>query len=196
MRDRSLDYGSFFQQIEEIARKYSSKIFRDSAPDNPKWLSEPDFENDFYLCTRSLRKMVMLAILSWYVPEEYGILWRLTLEDAVHHNPDYFVLTFLIRSKGEMRCFLYETELWHSRDFFGNIFRKNMKVSDLPVRPVRRKKSKPKRTQRHRGYRDKGTLKFPHEYHDFSNRTLEEKVLEEERSSLKDVSSFIEGWIT
>lgn len=196
MRDRVLDYRSFFQQIEEIARSYSSKIFRDSAPDNPKWLCDTDFENDFYLTSRKLEKLVMLAILSWYVPQEYGILWRLTLEDAVHRNPDLLILTFLIRSEAEMRCYLYETNLWHSRDFFGNILRKNMRISELPIKPSRKKKSKPKRIQRHRGYRDKGTLKFPHEYHDFSERTLEEKELEQERSTLRDVILFTEGWIT
>lgn len=196
MRDKQLDYDSFFRQIDRIAREYSSKIFRDTAPINSKWLLNPDFENDFYLTSRRKEDLVRLAILSWYIPEEYGILIRLRIREEISHNPDLLILDFLTKSLGEMKLFLYHTELWHTRDFFGNILKDNMTFKDLPIRPRMRKKSKPKKVQRHRGYRDKGTLRFPHEYHDFSDRTLEEKQLEDDRKALKDAIDFLEGWIT
>lgn len=196
VRDTHLDFNSFFLEIERIAREFSSKVFRSSAPDNSKWLSDPRFENDFVLTSRSLVKLSRLAILSWYVPEEYGILFRLTIREYISLNPDLMILDFLTKSKEEMKVFLYHTTKWHSRDFFGNVLKEGMDLKDIPVRPKMKTRRRPKRVQRHRGYRDKGTLKFSHEIHDLSNRTLEEKELEDERRLYKDVRSFLEGWIT
>lgn len=196
MRDTCLDYGSFFQEIERIAREFSSKVFRSSAPDNSKWLRHPRFENEFILTSRSLKKLSRLAILSWYIPDEYGILIRFAIRDYISLNPDLMILDFLTKSKEEMKLYLYHTNYWHSRDFFGNIIKEDLTLKDLPILPKMAKNSFPKRVQRHRGYRDKGTLKFSHEIHDLSNRTLEEKELEDERRSYKDARSFLEGWIT
>jgi hypothetical protein len=120
----------------------------------------------------------------------------MAIEEYISLNPDLMILDFLTKSKGEMKLYLYHCTKWHSRDFFGNILKEGMSLRDLPIRPKMKTRRRPKRTLRHRGYRDKGTLKFSHEIHDLSNRTLEEKELEDERRTYKDVRSFLEGWIT
>jgi hypothetical protein len=78
MRDTFLDYSSFFQEIERIAREFSSKVFRSSAPDNSKWLRNPRFENDFELTSRSLAKLSRLAILLGIFQKstEYLFVWQ------------------------------------------------------------------------------------------------------------------------
>lgn len=197
MRDKlSLDSQSFFQQLEHCFQKCSSEFLRTAVSDNSKW-QRADFENRLRIKTKNKNDLIVLALFSWYIPEEFGILLRFELEELVSDNEDLEEVNFFLNSLGETKCFLLETNLWHSRDFFGNVLdkRRLRRLCQLFV-PVCTSKSKPKRVQRHRGYRDKGSLKLPHEHHDFSDGSAEMYLLEQRRLTYQDTINFLRGWVT
>lgn len=192
-----LDFNSqsFISEVEKSLKKYSDKLFRSSAADNPKWL-EPNFENSLVLKTRKLDDLVLLTLFSYYVPEELGVLLRLELQEVADRNPEVEILHFLLQGKGLMFCYLCDTNLWSTRDFFGNILNeKKLKRIQTFFAYRFKTKRRPKRVQRHRGYRDKGTLKENHEYHSFVSYTKEMKELEEQRMIQKDTLTLLQGFL-
>lgn len=197
MRDKlSLDSQSFFHELERYFLKCSSEFLRTAVSDNSKW-KRANFENRVRIKTRNKEDLVVLALLSWYIPEEFGILLRLELEEIVSTNFDLEEVELLLRSLGEAKCFLLESSLWHSRDFFGNVTNKERQRRLISLfEPILTSKRKPKRVQRHRGYRDKGCLKLPHEHHDFSDTGSEQYLLEQKRLTYQDTINFLRGWVT
>lgn len=193
--DRNFDSQSFVYQCESTLKKYSEIFFRSSASDSPKW-EDTNFENQIVIKSRLKEDLVLLAIFSWYMPEEIGILLRFELQEICDKNPEAIWLHFLIKEKGLMYNYLCDTKLWSTRDFFGNILTKKRlnKIKYLYSLKFKTKK-KPKRVQRHRGYRDKGTLRNIHEYHSFASCTGEQMTIEENRAIHKDTLSFLQGFL-
>lgn len=219
MRDQSFDSQSFVCSLETFAdcdtvRVQSSELLSRITP-NDEGLYEEEikrrkksnfrawpekktnllkFENSFVLKDKSLSNLVCLAIVSWYIPEELGILLRMELS-KLSGNEDLFILRFLVENKGIMLCFLEETSLWHTRDFFGNIATQLPKCLNT-VRPRFSSTRKPTRVQRHRGYRDKGSLRLKHEYHSFAEGTLEQQKIEEAREISNFTADYIFGFLS
>lgn len=188
---------SFVFETEKILRtslgtKFStevlSRIFRQ--------VFEEDFENLIQLKDYSKRNLTVLCILSWYIPDEIGILLRITIEERIKNTElDYLVL--LLQSRALCINFLLDSNLWSTEDFFGNILtKKNIESSLKSLRLIFKTKRKPKRTQRHREYRDKGTLRKNSDKHDLWISTAEQLKIEESRLSILHTQSFLEGWIT
>lgn len=191
----NFDSQSFVYQCEETLKKYSDIFFRTSASDSPKWL-DVNFENTITLKTRKLDDLIVLSMLSYYIPEEIGILLRFELQEVANRNPEVEILHFLLQGKGLMYCFLCDTKLWSTRDFFGNILTsKRLKQSRNLFSLKFKSKKRPKRTLRHRGYRDKGSLRKNHEYHSFVSFTKEMNEIEELRRVRKDTLAFLQGYL-
>lgn len=157
------------------------------------------FTNSFRITDWSFTNVLTLIILSWYVPEEIGILLRLEIEDHILDG-DLSFLDFLVRKsavRGLTLVWLLDTSLLSTRDFFGNILNsRNIRKALLSIKPIMYTKRKPKRVQRHRGYRDKGTLRKDSEKHDLWISTAEQMKIEESRLSSCQTLDFIEGWVT
>lgn len=191
----NFDSQSFVCQCEKHLKQYSDILFRTSASDSPKWL-DANFENSIVLKSRKLDDLIVLAMMSYYIPEEIGVLLRLELQEVVDRNPEVEILHFLLQGKGLMFNYLCDTNLWSTRDFFGNILtsKRLKRIKNLFSLKFKTKR-KPKRAQRHRGYRDKGSLKENHEYHSFVSYTKEMNELEELRRVRKDTLAFLQGFL-
>ena len=199
---RTLNVQSFICQCELHLKEYSEIFRRSSASANSKW-RRTNFENRIVLKSRKLEDLVLLSLLSYYIDPEVGWLLRMEILTEVEQNSELLPIQFLCQGKGAAFCFLLDTQLWHSRDFFGNIL--NRKFFEVKTKEgpkdfnlfgfLMKSKRRPKRVQRHRGYRDKGTLRHIHEYHSFVNCTKEVKELEEERLVQKDTLALLQGFL-
>lgn len=190
----SLSINDFLDSLEKILMSYSEKFLRTSALVDPNFLER--YENNIQVNTRNADDLAVLAIWSYYLDTEIGILLRFELKEIIENNSDLDFLEFLLEGKYEMIQYLLQTSKWHTRDFFGNLVTKNRltRLSKI-CRFRRRLTGKPQRLVRRRGYKDKGSLKFPHEYHSFSTGTRAMKTLEEERESSKDTYLFLQGFL-
>lgn len=192
MRDKTFCSQKFISQIstkmEESMKKNTEVLSRMT----PSGLEV--FENRYFLTDKSTNSLVLLSIISWYVPEEFGILLRMEIEEKLTFE-SYFV-RLLLQSKAQMILFLLNTTLWHTRDFFGNILTDyNIKRTLGTIRCQFRKRTKVQKPERHRGYRDKGTLRLPHTVHSFWNGISEMNALETKRQCHKDTFLFLQGFI-
>lgn len=179
MRDKSFDSQVFCSQLKRICETVSkdSEVLSRITP--RPWGS---FENSYRFNLHRATDLIRIAILSWFVPEEWGILLRMSLEEEIKSKVNLDVVEYLLQSKTLMILFLQETTLWNSRDFFGNILRKEELYRTMSGVSCRYETTRaPKRPQRIRGYRDKGTLKLPHQVHEISDLTREQNELEESR---------------
>lgn len=192
MRDSRFDSQSFCSELENQvfeSLNLSSEVLSRITPSD--WNS---FENLFRITDRRAENLIRLAILSWYLPEEVGVLLRMSIEEILSEDINY--IQVLLFNKGEMKCFLCDTKLWHTRDFFGNILTsKKLRQSLNSVHPVYKTKRRPKRVQRHRGYRDKGTLRLNSDKHTLWISTDEQNRLEEERKNHQSTLDFLRGFI-
>lgn len=140
-----------------------------------------------------LEDLICLGLLSWFIPNEIGIYLRLDLEEKQKHlHPeDRILLQQFLKSKSESLIFLQETSLWHSREFFGNILRRNLNRF-LKLSPLMRKI---KSVQRKRGYDDHGSRVPSHRWKPRHSDILTEKqnLLEEQRQIYSDTAALIEG---
>lgn len=191
------DSQTFVLELEKILRsslgtKFSTEVLSRMLPR----VFEERFENLIKIKDCSKVNLTVLSILSWYIPEELGVLLRLEIEEKVKNTEmDYLVL--LLQSRALCFNFLLDSKLWSARDFFGNILtKKNIEHSLKTIRPSLKSRRKPKKTQRHREYRDKGTLRKTSDKHDLWISTDEHLKLEETRLSNSLTHLFIEGWIT
>lgn len=200
----SISSAVFISECEKHLKKHSNIFSRSTVAVNPKWLKY-DFENQIRLKTNKLNELVFLAMLSYYIPQEVGVLLRLSISEKIEHNEDLSLLTFFLKGKGQMYSFLLDTQRWHSRSFFGILG--NMKFYELYDKKhkkshdfnlfsfVMKSKKKPKRTLRHRGYRDKGTLPEKHECHSLASGTREHYTLEISRQTHRDTLAFLQGFL-
>lgn len=174
------------RQVELVERSDFGEFFtRKLVADISKWSSKGfDFELRI-LGKLSLKEKIVLSIFQWYTSSEVlRVYLKLYLEEDAHvglSEEDRFLLDIFQLSRPEMEIFLLDTSLWSTRDFFGNIFNERtisnvlhrIKVSIVTM-------PKPKYPERHRGYRDKGSWKKPHEVHsDYKNDWTSIKEQEE-----------------
>lgn len=196
MRDSFLDSQSLIRSVERICKdkdiqNYSTELLSRISPND-----YVVFQNRIRLRRKDLNYLIALTILSWYIPEELGVLLRLEIsEEFLKINPLFLAL---LENKGLTFEFLRMTKLWHTRDFFGNILNEKL-IKDIyeSLELIFVYTEKPvKKPHRHRGYRDKGSLRMSHEYHNFADLTTEQIRIEEEEKISQDTLQFLIGFIT
>lgn len=194
MRDLHLST-SFNSQVEQICEFIVShdKFLRSSVSDISKYRDR--FRNEFKITTSSTQNLICLSILSWYLPEDLGVCLRMSLMKKWEDKDDKIIGEFLLKSKSYCLLFLQDTSLWHTRDFFGNILNRRRYDIFIFVKPLFDSLKPVRRKIRHRGYRDKGTLKLAHEIHELATCTAEQLKIEEEREIQLDTIQFLEGWL-
>jgi hypothetical protein len=117
----------------------------------------PCGDTTFRIKNLKTKDLFELALISWYLPEEIGVLLRLDLEQWVSKLEDEdfhkVPLMIVLSSKAETLLFLQETSLWSTHEFFGNYLLPGIlgKLRPLILSP---RVVKP---QRKRGYHDLGT---------------------------------------
>jgi len=203
MRDTNFNCRSFCRSLEQYFEKseYQTKSAEVLSLITPRFVETKeklyfsDFENEFTINFRDKEYLILLSIYSWYCPEEIGILLRLNLE-RFSKVPDFYYLKFLLENKGTMLKFLIDTTMFSSRDFWGNICnKKNSKIFYKLYSPKFSSKSKPKKVQRARGYKDKGTLRFKSDIHSFATGTREQQTIEQRRLDLRHTYEFLRGFL-
>jgi len=157
----------------------------------------PDCSYEFDLRNRTLKELMGYALSSWYIPDELGILLRISLEEKSkqYSYEDRTILQLFLQSKAETIIFLIETNLWHTRDFFGN-FLKDIEKSIIKLR-FSNINRKVKAIQRKRGYHDHGSLKPKDRWlptFDYTLTQLQNEI-ELKRSSQEFSLQFIRGML-
>jgi len=193
MRNKNLDSANFCIQLDEITNSATSEFIDriTTVIASPNFLEK--FTTDLIL-PKDLNSLILLNILVWYLPEGIRELLRVQLEE-IKTSQDNFILKFFQKSKTEMIVFLQETSLWHTRDFFGNLY--NTKKIQRVLKLVRfRKRNKlVRKPQRKRGYNDKGSQRLEHERRSIGPQTRLQNLLETERLILQDTIHLIEGFL-
>lgn len=193
-----------FAQIENQTRSVElsepgENLTRKLVSDIPEWSSRGfDFEMRIK-GNLKLKEKIALSIFQWFTTERsLAAFISLYLEERGMiglSDSDKFLLGLCLNSKGQTKLFLLETQLWSMSSFFGGIYseerlcnllrRIKFSISRMP---------KPKYTERHRGYRDKGSRRLAHEIHsdyknDWSSVQLQME-LERRRDVLRDTLQF------
>lgn len=182
------DLDLYFQSRYEGELRSKCESLRSAVSDNSKWQGNLDLTNlRLPNKARKFTEMVKLICFHWYFPEEIRWLFKLWIEDNIIAEYSE-VLTVMLTSKDVSLGYLLIQDLWSDRDLWGNILPTG-KTKEGKIKPAIPwfnsnlvgfcpKTGKVKRVQRHRGYRDKGTLRFPHEEHGTPSFVEEEWILE------------------
>lgn len=199
MRDTQICYDSFFKSVEKQSMEM---VPIDLIDLRSKVVDITNFHvgNKYFFPIEhvDLNNFIRLAIWQWYVPEEISFVLRMDLEQKVKDFSleDRFLCEQFLSSKAEMLLFLQETNLWHTREFFGNLLKTNhqlLKLLKPTVQPGRVVVPK-----RKRGYDDHGSRVEDHKWkpsHDWSLTELM-NLLYQERESLADTLSLNRGFLT
>ena len=195
MRDLEFDSQSFVRSVEDY---FNTQYLRDKEAELLSRItpsaSRP-FQNNFLLRTHRKKELILLAIFSWYIDEGLGLLLRFSIREKVNSD-DLKYLELLLESKGQMLVFLEESSEWSCRDFFGNILTKENRLRIYSLfKPEFESRKKPKRLQRHRGYRDHGSLRLNHEIHECWRATAEQNEIESKRQEISDTLNFLRGFL-
>lgn len=128
---------------------------------------------------------------------------RLELQEVIEKRPESFWILNLLYSKSNLLNWLLISDLYHSREFFGNVLNPKESIQRCKsLKFIFESKKDPKRTIRHRGYRDKGTLPSlesrirKEELRKDVWNTEEQNNIEAERKKLSDTLAFIEGFLS
>jgi hypothetical protein len=126
------------------------------------------YEPKVVLRDKSKNKLIRLAIMSWYVPEELGYYLRLAIDPIIRYNSDFIEVDFICQSKMKCRIWLSEYCSKHNgNQIFGNFLDKNnwsekFFESLIKLKRLRNHKRindrKPEKRYIGVGYKDKGTL--------------------------------------
>jgi hypothetical protein len=174
MRDKNLTLEQFNIQLEKnLTRNTWMRSFSESLSRIIPNDSEQIEVSIKY--PRSFKSLRALAIAQWYFPDE--IRWQifLDMEEMTFSQlnlKQVFEIKTLLQSKELMQIYLYQTERLTNREIFGNILGNELKNSLGEIKIQRKNYRKPKRVQRHRGYRDKGSWKPPHRWSPNSDYSL------------------------
>lgn len=192
MRDHSFDPQSFLRELDGILSEFAkdSEVLSRLTPNDLQ-----RFENRYVLKSNRLEHLVFLCIFQWYLPKGPRELLLLELEQKIKQLSNLDFLQLLLQSKVECLLFLINTRKWHTRDFFGNVLsEKQRKQAICSISCLYRTRRKPKHPVRHRGYRDKGTLK-PSYKHREQDLWLTQLKIEEQRKILKSTFAFARGYL-
>lgn len=197
MRDLQLDSTKFVQKLEREIKKLCRLdliLLRNQVVDSS--ISRQGVET-FRLKSLTLKDFIRLGIFSHYCSPEIGFVLREDLREYSNNFSleDRTLCEQFLSTKAEMLLFLIETNLWHTRDFWGNIVHENFQLDRfLKVKRENLKVSKP---QRKRGYHDKGSRRESHKWlpsSDYSLTNLHNQIEAAEESFI-DTTQFIKGFI-
>lgn len=194
MRDKNFNSIQFTESLEGFFASVPDRCLelRMQVVDNPNFLSG---EYKIIGLPEKRNALIGLSIASWYTPEEVRWLLQMEIEEKVKHLSleDRIIFDIILSSKAEMILFLQETNLWHTRSFFGNIAGQGKKI--LPGIKLIKVNKKVVRPQRKRGYHDHGTLVPNHNWTPKSDISLTrmQNEIEEKRNIFSQMSNFIRG---
>lgn len=158
MRDKNLNFIQFSQSVEKQLNKkanHYSKDRRTSVIDSPTLV-----ENYDLVLPRKFNEVRNLCVIVHFINEDF-LKWklRLDLENKItkFDLKKQLELKLLLSSKEKMLTFLYETNKYSSHEIFGNII--GISLQDLNKVKFSKRTTKVRRTQRKRGYDDKGSLR-------------------------------------
>lgn len=160
LRDLDSTLKRFYDQSSGPKKTESLRM---SLSDSPKLYSDGQINFDptqFYFGTRRRQDLIVLAIFSWYFPEEIRILFQLDLAEHWEKCDKFYeVKEILLTSKEFALSWLILQDQWNEFDFFGNVLRK--KHIDVVLGRISFKKIKLNRVNRYtgycRGYRESNT---------------------------------------
>lgn len=137
--------------------------------------------------------LIFLTYSSYLFDENFHWMLRLAIEERIkrYNNEDRQVIEICLESKYMFELFLQETNLFHSRDLFGNIIPRVIKIlKNLKLTYIGR----PRPTKEERrigvGYKDKGQLSINDHRIDQSweldekERKYQEKLLNQQNTQL------------
>lgn len=161
MRDKNLSLELFSIQLEKTVNRVCQLGHRFptcTVLDSPtRLLTSEEFSISY---PRNFRLMRTLSIVQWYLPEE--LHWRILL-DLQEENFSQFnfkqkvELNILLSSKENCEFFLFETKRYSSNEIFGNILGNDLRELNQVLKISRKRKRKPLKPIRRRGYKDHGT---------------------------------------
>lgn len=179
---------SLLEETKEVMKELRMQVV-----DNPNFTEE--FVG-FKLHNLNLKQIIGLAYGSWILPEEIKFMLQLDLQEYITKLSleDRSIVETILSSQASAEGWLIENQMWHTRDFFGNIL--PLWVNTLKRLSFRRVNKKLKRVQRKRGYHDHGTLAPSHTWlptEDWS-LTEEQNEIEQKRNIFQDTLRFLKGW--
>jgi hypothetical protein len=187
MRDMNLQSPiKFYNDIENYIKvRIPKRIFdlRKLILDNPNFLNT--FENNIIFKSKESETILALLFLSWYLPEEIGVLLRLEIEGKGNFNKRNNILKrIFIHSKENSLNFLYLSQGMHSREFFGNFLRKGLKELEN-LKFLRKKTKKIFKGDRKRGYQDHGSRRPDSKWLPSSDYSFTELQNKKEKEEIK-----------
>lgn len=187
---------SLIYQVDSFLKEETKEVMKElrmQVVDNPNFT-----ENfvGFKLHNLNLKQLIGLSYGSWILPKEIQVMLQLDLFEYIKRLSleDQFIVETILGSKVAAEGWLIDTQLWHTRDFFGNIL--PLWAKSLKGLSFRRVNKKLKRVQRKRGYHDHGTLAPSHTWLPKSDWSLteEQNELEKKRDIFKDTLNLLKGW--
>lgn len=147
---------------------------------------------------RRKKELLVLAMISWYLPKELSVLVQVELQERRLHldSESSIQLGCLLSSEPEMILQILESSILGrtEREVFGNIIAIQPKIQVFSP-----KLRKPLKGQRIRGYRDKGSLNaasyLRQEWLNDYQSTRDQFEIEQERLSREDVIQISLGFI-
>lgn len=176
----------------------SAELIKTSCSENTARYLQQGVDHYFSIQKNGVWSFLKLCCISWYLPEELRFTLQLDLLDKKSQfGPEYEQrVALLLESKAKMLIYILESNTWRNpEEFFGKFFANRINIQ------VKRKSTiKPKKVQRHRGYRDHGSRRLGFEFlreeeKDFTGRELQnliEQTREDRETSLQFWSGFLD----
>lgn len=194
MRDKNLlNPIQFPFRVEEFIRaRTPRKILdlRNQILNNPNFLDS--FLNNLRIKSKKSEDLLSLLLLSWYIPEEIGILLRLEImeKEKFFNEKDKIFFKIFLTSKKDSLDLLFLTQRWHSRDLFGNFLVRGLK--ELENLQFKRRNSKILQKKiRKRGYQDHGSRRPDFKWLPSSDYSFTEKQNQKELAEIKFHSKYL-----
>lgn len=168
MRVKNLSSKEFNIQLEKTVNRgfrlgdWFSRVHVSDTPTCPE-----ELEDWTIVYPKDFRLLRTLVIVQWYLPEIWH--WRIFLDLKENsfsqlNRKQRIEIQLLLESKEIMEIFLYETERYSGSEIFGNFLGNDLKDLQKSLKLRKNRSFKPKRIQRHRGYRDHGSRKPDHKW--------------------------------
>lgn len=164
LNDKNSSLSDLNSQIYEVVRAaFGESSSAKKASEIPSRIT-PNAEGELpekvvFLCRKYIALHGYLILLHYTEDELLRWYLRLDLEDFLRTNFQFYWMSVLTEDRQLYLKYLQDQQWISARGFFGNICCKNNLVTCWRSIVIRfEKRIKPKRLQRHRGYRDKGTL--------------------------------------
>ena len=187
---------SLIYQVDSFLKEETKEVMKEL---RMQVVDNPNFTEDFVgfkLHNLNLKQLIGLSYGSWILPKEIQVMLQLDLFEYIKRLSleDQFIVETILGSKVAAEGWLIDTQLWHTRDFFGNIL--PLWAKSLKGLSFRRVNKKLKRVQRKRGYHDHGTLAPSHTWLPKTDWSLteEQNELEKKRDIFRDTLNLLKGW--